>query len=76
MNTHTQAIVRKCPETGAWIATAIVLEDGAGITRAKRTFSESHPEAVQWAIKLRDDLDRELVDEVHASRASRRENRP
>lgn len=33
----------------------------------------SWPEAMQLAYKLRADIERELMDEVHASRASRRD---
>lgn len=71
MSTTIQAVVRKDPETGTWIASAFVL-DGTLIRRVLRKFQPSHPEALQWAYKLRNDLDLELMDEVHASRASRR----
>ncbi|WP_024357811.1 hypothetical protein [Leucobacter chironomi] len=52
-----------------WIARAYI----NGVPQYRRTATaESHPEAVQAAYKLLADLDRDLMAEVHESRASRR----
>lgn len=45
-------------------------------TRTASASAGSHPEAMQAAYKLIADAERELMDEVHTSRASRRETAP
>lgn len=63
---------------GAWFAHARAFDrsDGYRIIAGRSSdMCYSHPEAMQAAYKLMADLDRELMDEVHASRASRRAQR-
>lgn len=60
---------------GRWLAYAALAEETAqtySLIASATRIAESHPEALQAAYKLRADLERELMDEVHASRASRR----
>lgn len=67
-------VIRAAP--GAWFAHARATPttgrpDEPSILRSSSMLA-SHPEAMQAAYKIIADLDRELTDEVHASRATRR----
>lgn len=67
---------KNMPEmSGSYVACAAVSDSAGRTTRAVIETAESWPEAMQAAYKLMADLDRELMDEVHASRASRRAQR-
>lgn len=57
-----------------WIAAATALDvfDTGHQSRSRAAYAPSWPEAMQAAYKLLADLDRELMDEIHASRSSRR----
>lgn len=58
-----------------WVARATARKGALLIDpdASRLAIRESWPEAMQAAYKMIADLDRELMDEVHASRASRRE---
>lgn len=83
MTITIRATVRRNLNTRAtpdrkWFALAWVEGDDSALdarTRSRIQYAHSHPEALQAAQVLRAEVERELMDEVHASRASRREER-
>lgn len=82
MKLHTTVERRPRPWAGGpdplpWRATVVARERESSLREAFRTArAASHPEALQAAQVLRAELDAELMDEVHASRASRRQPAP
>lgn len=77
MTTTIRAYVRKAPPN-SWFAHAratITNDDEIILAGRSSSICYSHPEAMQAAYKLLADLEAELMDEVHASLASRREAR-
>lgn len=57
-----------------WTALVVVTFSAStgSTSRTLSMYAHSHPEAMQAAYKALSDLDRELMDEVHASRSARR----
>lgn len=61
-----------------WIAVAYITEDGELFVFKNRLaqrhrYTYSWHEAMLWAYRLRADLERDLMDEIHESRSSRRQ---
>lgn len=54
-----------------WIASAMAVDTGR-VLQVQTLRAHSWPEAMQLAYKLRAEVDTELMNEVHASRARRR----
>lgn len=58
-----------------WSAWVCVEHDDGRRTNHRGRWVASWPEAMQAAYKLRSDLDRELMDEIHAERTTRRKTK-
>lgn len=62
--------------TTPWAARAVVLNDRDFLRHSPTVYAASWPEAMQAAQLARADLDRELMDEIHAERTDRRKPTP
>lgn len=69
MSIKVRANVKKID--GWWLTLAYT--DGESVVPSQHAWSKSHPEAMQSAYLLMSVLDAQLMELVHASRASRRQ---
>lgn len=74
MSTQLRASVRRLP-TGEWTARVALTGPDASPDQSALAFAPTHPEAMQRAWLLLAQMHQELMDAVHASRATRRATR-